>query len=138
MMTDPKLLMKRQAIAYWEHEPMNRPVKITSVMREPTLWAEGYITCYKFIAGRSLDEVERLLGLRSGELLPGAYLYEFMRLPRPTEFELRGYSQCPAGKPWTAESKYPAGQGVPQWEVSKDAYIPSRLSAVIASGMPVR
>jgi hypothetical protein len=138
MVTDPNLLMKRQVIAYWEQEPMNRPVKITGLHRQPTLWAEGYITCYKFVAGRTLGEVERLLGLPSAELLPGAYLYEFMRLPTITEFELKGYSQCPDGKPWTAESKYPAGLGVPQWQVARDAYIPSRLAAVIASGTTVR
>lgn len=138
MTQDPSLFMKRQVIAYWKHEPRNRPVKITSINRHPTLWTEGYVTCFKFVAGRPLQEVELVLGLQKAELQTGAYLYEFMRLPTETEFELRGYSQCPDGKPWTADSTYPAGRGAPQWEVTKDAYIPSRLASVIGPGQTVR
>ena len=137
MLEDPNSIMKRQVIAYWQQEPLNRPVKITSLLREPMLWTDGYITCYKFVAGRTLADVERLLGLPASELGGGAYLYEFMRLPAAPEFELRGYSQCPDGNEWKPDSKYPAGLGVPQWQVGRQAYIPSRLAAVIAAGEKV-
>ena len=122
---------KRNAIDYWQSKPENRPVKVTAIVRHPTLWAEGYITCYKFVAGRTPKEAERILGLRAGELAAGAYLYEFMRVPTVSEFELRGHTQCPAGENWTEASDYPPGLGAPQWEVTKNAYIPCRLAAIV-------
>ena len=127
-------VLKRNAITYWQQGSLNRPVKLTSIRREPTFWSEGYITCHKFIAGRSLPEAERILGLRPGELTGGAYLYEFLRLPTPDEFDTRGYTQTPAGQPWVAGGPYPAGAGAAQWEIRKNSHIPSRLVAVIQQG----
>ena len=134
MAWDEETIRRRNVIAYWELKAENRPVKITGILRHPGLWAEGYITCYKFVAGRSLEDVERILGLKVGELAGGAYLYEFMRSPSASEFELRGYTQCPAGENWTAASDYPPGLGAPQWEVTREAYIPSRLAAIVDVG----
>jgi hypothetical protein len=127
-------VLKKQVIAAWESEPLNRPVKITSIVRDPMFWTEGFITSYKFIAGRSLNEAEGILGLKSGDLLAGAYMYEFMRLPTADEFELKGYSQCPDGKNWQPESEYPAGKGAPQWRVKPNTYIASRLAAIVDPG----
>jgi hypothetical protein len=64
-------VLKREVIAYWQLEPGNRPVKITSIVRDPMFWTEGYITCYKFVARRTLPEVEKTLGLLAGELVGG-------------------------------------------------------------------
>jgi hypothetical protein len=130
-------VLKRNAIAYWQQGSGNRPVKLTSVLRHPTFWSEGYITCHKFIAGRSLSEAERIIGLPLGELTGGAYLYEFLRLPAPEEFDTRGYTQTPAGQPWVAGSAYPVGAGAAQWEVRKNTHIPSRLVAVIQFGQVI-
>jgi hypothetical protein len=130
-------VLKRQAIAYWANEARNRPVKLTSVLRQPTLWAEGYVTCWKFVAGRTLAEAERMLGLKENELQGGAYRYEFSRLPREDEFDLRGYTQCPDGEVWTPKSEYPAGLGAPQWCIRRDAAIPSRLVAVVQPGQVI-
>jgi hypothetical protein len=131
---DAEAVLKKEVIAYWEKEPLNRPVKITSIVRDPMFWTEGFITCYKFICGRTLTDAERILGLPAGSVMAGAYLYEFMRLPSAGEFELRGYSQCPDGKPWEPGSKYPPGLGVPQWRVKPNSYVASRLVAIVEPG----
>jgi formylglycine-generating enzyme required for sulfatase activity len=130
-------VIKKEAIAYWQQGPLNKPVKLTSFGRDPMFWTEGYITCRKFIAGRSLSEAERILGLRAGELAGGAYLYEFLRLPTADEFDLRGYTQTPGGQPWHAGSKYPPGTGAAQWEVRKNTFIASRLIATIQRGQTI-
>jgi hypothetical protein len=130
-------VIKKQAIAYWQQGPLNKPVKLTSVARDPMFWTEGYITCRKFIAGRSLSEAERILGLRPGELAGGAYLYEFLRLPTADEFDLRGYTQTPGGEPWHPASTYPPGAGAAQWQIRKNSFIPSRLVATIQRGQTV-
>ena len=127
-------VIKRNAIAFWNENPMNRPVKITSIERETVFFTEGYITSYKFICGRSLQEAENILGLRPGELESGAYLYEFVRFPTADEFDLRGYTQTPGGQEWGPTSEYPVGMGAAQWEVKKNTYIPSTIMAIIYKG----
>jgi len=129
--------IKQDAIAYWKLEPLNRPVKITSLGRDPMFWAEGYVTCLKFIAGRTLAEAEHILGLREGELAAGAYVYEFLRYPTADEFDLRGYTNTPGGQPWTPASSYPAGAGAAQWEVRKNSHIPARLIAIVQPGQVI-
>jgi len=127
-------VLKREAIAYWKASLLNRPVKVTTIIRDPMFWTEGFVTSYKFVTGRTLAEAEKILGLPQSELAAGAYFYEFMRLPFANEFELKGYSQCPDGKPWTPQSKYPPGLGAAQWRVKPDACIASRLVAIVEPG----
>jgi hypothetical protein len=134
MAHDHEAVMKREAIAYWAADRVNRPVKVTAIVRNPMFWTEGFVTCYKFVAGRTLGEAERILGLPSGQLAAGAYFYEFMRLPTAAEFELKGYSQCPDGKVWSPESEYPPGLGAAQWRVQRNTYIASRLAAIVEPG----
>lgn len=134
MAHDHEAVLKREAIAYWEASPLNRPVKVTAIVRDPMFWTEGFVTCYKFVGGRTLEEAERMLGLPSKELAAGAYFYEFMRLPSADEFELKGYTQCPDGKPWTRDSKYPPGLGAAQWRIKKNTFIASRLAAIVEAG----
>ena len=134
MAHDHLAVLKREAVAYWELNPLNRPVKVTSLVRDPMFWAEGFVTCYKFIAGRTLAEAERILGLPNGELAAGAYFYEFMVQPTVEQFELKGYSQCPDGQPWTPSSRYPPGLGAAQWRIKSNTFIPSRLAAIVEPG----
>lgn len=131
MVHDHEAVLKRLALEYWTLKSLNRPVKVTSIVRHPTFWAEGFVTSYKFIGGRSLDEVEQIIGLRAGELAGGAYFYEFLRFPSFDEIELKGYSQCPDGKPWTPASAYPPGLGAAQWRVKPNTFVPSRLAAIV-------
>jgi hypothetical protein len=129
--------IKEGALAYWRKEPRNKPVKLTSVSFEPMFWTEGYITCHKFIAGRTLEEAEQILGFQKGEFGRGAQLHKFLRFPTAEEFDLRGYTQCPDGKAWTPASDYPPGLGAPQWKVRKNSFIPSRIVAVIPPGQTI-
>lgn len=131
---DHEAVLKRNAVEYWSLNPLNRPVKVTSIVRDPMFWSEGFVTCYKFVGGRSLEEVERIIGLPAGELAGGAYFYEFLRRPTADEIELKGYSQCPDGKPWTPESNYPPGLGAAQWRIIPNTYIPSLLAAIVDRG----
>ena len=131
-------LLNRNAIAYWTQSVLNRPVKLTSFRRPPMLWTEGYVISYKFVAGRTLSEAQRILGLISGELEGGAYRYELARLPTPEEFDTRSYTQTPDGIPWDPSSEYPIGAGAAQWEIRRNTHIPSRLIAIIERGRRVR
>jgi hypothetical protein len=134
MAHDHVTIQKRQAIEYWRRSPLNRPVKITSLTRPPMFWGEGFVTCYKFVAGRTLEEVERMLGLKVGDLTNGAYFLEFAALPTEDQFELKGYTQCPDGQNWSPTSDYPAGLGAPQWRILPNTFIPSRVAAVVQKG----
>jgi len=99
-------------------------------------WTEGYVTSYKFVAGRTLSEAERILGLKAGELGRGAYFYELARLPTAEEFVSRGYSRRPTAFPGTRAAN--TRSGLAQWEIYRNTYIPSRLIAVIQPGQRVR
>jgi hypothetical protein len=76
----------------------------------------GYLTSEKFVRGRSLDQVEKILGLVPGELKSGAVVLKLNSVPRPDQFELRGYTQTPAGHVYTG-GDYPPGLGANQWEL---------------------
>ena len=52
----------------------------------------GCITQDKYIKGRSLSEIEKIIGYNSGRLTKGMYVLEIMQLPRTSEFDLQGYS----------------------------------------------
>lgn len=130
MVHDHVRVQKRQAMAYWQQNELNRPVKITSLSRPPMFWAEGFVTCYKFVAGRTLAEAEHVLGLKPGELASGAYFHEFQWFPAEDEFELKGYTQTPDGQNWTPASDYPPGAGAPQWRILKHACIATQTVVV--------
>lgn len=53
----------------------------------------GFVTKQKYLAGRSLLELESLLGFHAGRLANGATFAALDRSPQAQEFETRGYSQ---------------------------------------------
>lgn len=53
----------------------------------------GFVTKQKYLAGRSLLELERTLGFHVGRLANGATFAALNQLPQAQEFETRGYSQ---------------------------------------------
>jgi hypothetical protein len=53
----------------------------------------GFVTLSKYIKGRTLADIEKILGFHPGRLLQGATFAELQRMPRASEFEARGYSQ---------------------------------------------
>lgn len=56
----------------------------------------GYITQEKYLHGRSLTEIERILGFHHGRLSQGAVVVALVQPPQPHGFELAGYSQVAA------------------------------------------
>ena len=56
----------------------------------------GYITKEKFIAGRTLAEVEKILGFHPGRLSKGMAMAVLMELPGMQQFELAAYSNVAA------------------------------------------
>jgi hypothetical protein len=54
---------------------------------------KGFVTQYKFLAGRQLASIELLLGFHAGRLSRGAAFATLDRLPMIGEFDTAGYSQ---------------------------------------------
>jgi hypothetical protein len=54
---------------------------------------KGFVTQEKFINGKSLSELERILGFQAGRLNEGAVFYALKQLPMPEQFEFKGYTQ---------------------------------------------
>ncbi len=58
----------------------------------------GFFTSQKWLCGRSLSELEGLLGYRVGRLTAkGACVYAFTRLPENWEFDVKGYTNVSGG-----------------------------------------
>lgn len=53
----------------------------------------GFVTQLKFLNGRTLLQIEGLLGFHGGRLAAGATIFALARLPNIEEFETQGYSQ---------------------------------------------
>jgi hypothetical protein len=60
----------------------------------------GFFTSQGWLLGRSLQELEKLLGYAVGRLTTaGAAVYGFTRVPENAEFELAGYTNSSGGMP---------------------------------------
>jgi hypothetical protein len=57
-----------------------------------TTQTRGYVTKLKFIAGRDLRYLERVLGFHPGRFSNGVWIMKLDRIPLISEFEARGYS----------------------------------------------
>ena len=110
-------MLKRDVVAVWKRGPMNRPVQVTPAGRKPAHWSRGVVTQRKFVLGRTLPEVERVLGLPAGSLAQGADVYELARLPAADEFELDARDA-----------------GAPRWKMNDCAFVPVRRVASIGAG----
>src|SRR5207248_3182952 len=58
-------------------------------------FVSGYVTKDKFIRGRSIGEIERILGFHGGRFRRGIAVIRIDRLPSLSEFELAAYSMIP-------------------------------------------
>jgi hypothetical protein len=117
--------LKAIVISMWKRGGMDTLVKVAprGVMPNPAHTA-GYCTTFKYIVGRTPAEIEEIVGLAKGsKLVDGADVSIVNPLPQPAQFELRGYSQCPAGVAtntpgYIPHPGYPPGLGAPQWELT--------------------
>lgn len=117
---DQKVL-KKMVIESWKQGGGNRPVKVFSARGGPRPKVRGYITQEKFIRGRTPAEMEKILGLPSGELdSQGAIVEALDQIPTEKQFGLRSYTQRPGGTVPVQGSKYPVGLGAPQWELTEE------------------
>ena len=131
--------IKQNVSEYWHAESWNWPVKVMSVQRALALGAsvgqvvpvKGFVTSEKFVRGSSLEEVERILGLLPGELKDGAVLLRLNYLPLPHQYELRGYTQTPAGEPYSGGA-YAPGLGANQWELTVE--VPATVLKIVPAG----
>lgn len=62
-------------------------------MSSQFLIVRGCITQEKYIKGRTLPELESILGFHSGRLAKGATVAALLQVPGKSGFELLGYSQ---------------------------------------------
>jgi hypothetical protein len=53
----------------------------------------GFVTKDKYVRGRTLSELERVLGYGAGRLSKGVIVAKPLALPGVNDFETRGYSQ---------------------------------------------
>lgn len=62
------------------------------------LLSKGFVTQDKCVLGLSLLQIEKTLGYKEGRLSEGAWVGVCLKLPDPTQFDLKGYSQVPGHK----------------------------------------
>lgn len=85
----------------WSDRPGMRLVKIMSPSArnhagDPPMLS-GYVTQEKYLFGQTAPQIERILGLRPGELTQLAYVYSLSRLPTATEVDYRLSAAFPDG-----------------------------------------
>ena len=102
--------LKAMAIEFWKRGGLDTLVKVCPLGTTPDPGRRtGYCTTFKFIVGRTPLEIEEIVGLaRGSKLTIGADIFVVDPLPMPPQFDLHGYSQCPAGLPTQRTRRHPA------------------------------
>lgn len=133
--------LKALAISLWREGGMNTLVKVAPKGTVPNAgFTAGYCTLFKYVVGRTPAEMEAIVGLAAGsKLLNGAEIFTCDPLPRPDQFELRGYTQCPGGistdsPGYVPHPGYPPGLGAPQWELNNYPQSGLRWLATVPHG----
>jgi hypothetical protein len=101
--------LKALVIEKWRSGSELWPVKVVPLARlagleqknhgKPVETAGGYFTCLRPIRGKTPAEMELILGFARGYYSSGAGIFKFLSLPAADQFELRAYTQLPAGNP---------------------------------------
>jgi hypothetical protein len=92
----------------------------------------GFVTQLKYLSGRSLHQIESLLGFHAGRLSGGATFATLDRLPAVDEFQTFGYSQVAAHRHVVPTDLDPVGLrrlAMSAWSPTG----PNRLIKVIAT-----
>ena len=129
---------KRAAMQRFRQWGARNLVKITnpSAIRAEV---QGYISFMQAIAGKTPEQISRMLGLRATDLAGGAMVYRLDRLPHEHEFEVRGFTTLVDGKrlpPGVTQDAagYRVGTGALQYEILPDAAIPATLLGQLGPG----
>ena len=86
-----------------------------------TFNAKGCFTQDKFLAGRSLRDIEKNIGFREGRLAQGAIVIALTRLPRKGEFRVAGYTNVSLNKfamPGGLDPAVLERNAMQQWELT--------------------
>lgn len=86
----------------------------------------GFFTIQIYLQGRTLAEIERLVGFERGRLINGAWFATALNLPGIDDFELAGYSQVAAHH--TLEQYGDLNNPKGKWE--QDAYSIKKQNAM--------
>ncbi|HEV3425633.1 MAG TPA: hypothetical protein VG105_17995 [Paraburkholderia sp.] len=119
-----EIKLKALVIATWREGGLESLVKVAARGTVPDAkYSIGFCTKFKFIAGRTPAEIERIVGFADqSKLKQGAEVFLVSPLPEAHEFDLCGYSQTPAGMStndprYVPHPLYPPGEGAPQWNL---------------------
>lgn len=117
---------KQMAINMWRRGGLDTLVKVLELGKTPDPRRPvGYCTTLKYVAGRTPAQIESIIGLASGTKLGrGAEIFTLRKLPNASEFDLKGYTQTPAGiatddAGYVPNAAYPPGTGGPQWDLAR-------------------
>ncbi|HET9904796.1 MAG TPA: hypothetical protein VFQ27_13960 [Xanthobacteraceae bacterium] len=118
--------LKQMAIAVWQRGGLDMLVKVMPYGAKPNpAYSVGYCTTLKYVLGRAPGQMESIVGLAPGsKLVHGAEIFTVRPLPSAGEFDLKGYTQTPAGvstsdPAYVPHPGYPPGEGVPQWDLAR-------------------
>jgi hypothetical protein len=98
----------------------------------------GWVTQEIFVAGRSPEELEKLLGFDSrpgrAYLQNGFDVYAIAEQIQESDFDLGGaYTYLPNGKEWDGRDlKWPPGSGATQWKLTR--HVACRFLQTVARG----
>jgi hypothetical protein len=113
------------AISVWKRGGLDTLVKVLPIgMKPDPSRPVGYCTTLKYIVGRTPAEMEQIVGFApDSKLVGGADVFIIRPIPDASQFQLRGYSQCPGGVPtdapgYVSHPLYPPGLGTPQWDLN--------------------
>lgn len=146
----------------WRIDGPNGLIKVIAATRERDVLTSrqlsGYFTQQKYLYGKTLPQIERMLGLRPRELGTLAHVYGFARLPKFGEFRFRLSAAMPDGKQWqdadfaqflqaradyaegrnlyqrsanpTVQAYPPGAAGLPQWQLVVPVPLGKRIGSV--------
>jgi hypothetical protein len=110
------------ALSVWRRGGLDTLVKVAPFGTAPVPdHAIGYCTTFKFIAGRTPEEMARVVGVSPVRFISGAEIFTVCPLPEATEFELVGYAPGDAADPpgYVSHPIYLQARGAPRWDLAR-------------------
>lgn len=126
----------QSSMQFWSLSGPNRLVKVMGPDAERhmllTGMIGGYVTQEKYLYGMAAYQIERALGLRSGELSQLCRVYSLARLPTAREVEFKFSAAFPDGRPLGDKEHGQIMQAREDFAAGKDLYRRSQVPTVQA------
>lgn len=110
----------------WKLSGKDRLVKVVSPWAEKQIIARGttggYVTQEKYLYGLTSTQIERVLGLRPGELHTRAIIYGLSRMPSTDEVDFKFSAAFPDGAPFSQSHVKNAMQARTDYAAGKNLY----------------